>query len=49
MSKIKSVSLTEFQFSVPDIGLEQAAAGVGNMAYVKGSEFSARRFAIRKS
>ena len=47
MSKIRSVSLTEFQFTVDDMGLEQAAAGVGNMAYVKGSKFLATRFAVR--
>jgi len=47
MSKISKVTLTEFQFSVNDIGLEQAAAGVGNTAYVKGSTFPAKRFTIR--
>ena len=47
MSKIASVSLTEFQFSVDNIGLEQAAAGVGNMAYVKGASFPAKRFAVK--
>ena len=47
MPKIASVSLTEFQFAVNDIGLEQAAAGVGNMAYVKGAEFPAKRFAVK--
>ena len=40
MSKITSVALTEFSFDVENIGLETAAAGVGNMAYVKGSTFS---------
>ena len=49
MPTISSVSLTEFQFTVNDIGLEQAAAGVGNMAYVKGSSFPAKRFAVRIS
>lgn len=47
MPKITSVSLTEFQFAIDDIGLEQAAAGIGNMAYVKGASFQAKRFAIR--
>ena len=47
MSIIDQVTLTEFQFDVKDIGLEQAAAGVGNMAYVKGNTFTARRFAVR--
>jgi len=47
MSTINQVTITEFQFKVPDIGLEQAASGVGNMAYVKGSQFAARRFAIQ--
>lgn len=47
MPLIARVEITSFQFEVPDIGLEQAAAGVGNMAYVKGSVFTARRFAIR--
>ncbi len=47
MASIRSVTLTEFQFTVDDIGLEQAAAGVGNMAYVRGSEFLAKRFAVR--
>ena len=47
MSTIARIEITEFTFDVPDIGLEQAAAGVGNMAYVKGSAFTARRFALR--
>ena len=47
MSTITRIEITEFTFDVPDIGLEQAAAGVGNMAYVKGSAFTARRFAVR--
>lgn len=47
MTSIKSVRCTEFEFTVDDIGLEQAAAGVGNMAYVKGARFTARRFAVR--
>jgi L-alanine-DL-glutamate epimerase-like enolase superfamily enzyme len=46
MATIKRVEITEFAFEVPDLGLEQAAAGVGNMAYVKGSRFAARRFAV---
>jgi L-alanine-DL-glutamate epimerase-like enolase superfamily enzyme len=46
MAKITSVSITEFGFDVRDIGLETAAAGVGNMAYVKGSTFRAKRFAV---
>ena len=47
MATIKRVEITEFSFEVSNIGLEQAAAGVGNMAYVKGSTFAARRFALR--
>jgi hypothetical protein len=48
-SIITAVAITEFEFTVNDIGLEQAAAGVGNMAYVKGNRFPARRFAVRIS
>ena len=47
MAAIDRVSLTEFSFDVHDIGFEQASAGVGNMAYVKGAVFTARRFAVR--
>ncbi len=47
MATIKRIEITEFSFEVSNIGLEQAAAGVGNMAYVKGSTFAARRFALR--
>ncbi|MEE2752740.1 MAG: enolase C-terminal domain-like protein [Candidatus Latescibacterota bacterium] len=47
MSKIKSIALIEFQFHLDDIGIEQAAAGVGNMAFVKGAQFPAKRFAVR--
>jgi L-alanine-DL-glutamate epimerase-like enolase superfamily enzyme len=47
MPKITRITLTEFQFTVSDIGLEQAAAGVGNMAYKKGSSFPAKRFAVK--
>ncbi len=47
MSRITSVACTEFEFTVDNIGLEQAAAGTGNMAYVKGGRFPARRFAVR--
>jgi L-alanine-DL-glutamate epimerase-like enolase superfamily enzyme len=47
MTTISSVEITQFSFAVPNIGLEQAAAGVGNMAYVKGSTFTAHRFAVR--
>jgi L-alanine-DL-glutamate epimerase-like enolase superfamily enzyme len=47
MASIRSVTLTEFQFTVDDIGLEQAAPGVGNKADVRGSEFLAKRFAVR--
>ncbi len=46
MTRIKSVALTEFEFGVDNIGLETAAAGVGNMAYVKGNRFKARRWAV---
>ncbi|MBT4099425.1 MAG: mandelate racemase, partial [Gemmatimonadetes bacterium] len=48
-STIRAVAITEFEFTVDNIGLEQAAAGVGNMAYVKGGKFKARRFAVRIS
>ncbi len=47
MSRIESVMITEFKFSVENIGLETAAAGVGNMAYVKGSVIEPKRFAVR--
>ncbi|MBT3603032.1 MAG: mandelate racemase, partial [Candidatus Latescibacteria bacterium] len=47
MSTIDEVTITEFQFEVTNIGLEQAAAGVGNMAYVKGNTFPAKRFAVQ--
>ena len=47
MSRIDRVQIHEFSFDVSDIGLEQAAAGVGNMAYVKGATLTARRFAVR--
>ena len=47
MGKIDRVRIHEFSFEVPDIGLEQASAGVGNMAYVKGSSLTAHRFAVR--
>ena len=47
MSRIDRVQIREFSFDVPDIGLEQAAAGIGNMAYVKGATLTARRFAVR--
>ena len=47
MSKIKSVTLTEFGFDVENIGVESGATGVGNMAYVKGATFRAKRFAVK--
>jgi L-alanine-DL-glutamate epimerase-like enolase superfamily enzyme len=47
MAKITAVRLTEFTFPVKNIGLETAAAGVGNMAMVPGNIFDARRFAVR--
>ena len=47
MSNIQSIEIIEFKFDVVDIGLEQAAAGVGNMAYKKGNSMTARRFAVR--
>ena len=46
-TKIDRVEIHEFSFSVPDLGLEQAAAGVGNMAYVAGSSLQAHRYAVR--
>ena len=47
MSYIQRIEIIEFKFEVVDIGLEQAAAGVGNMAYNKGNSMTARRFAVR--
>ncbi len=47
MPAITRVEITEFTFDVHNIGLEQAAAGVGNMAYVKGNTFTSRRYAVR--
>lgn len=47
MSVMTRVEIISFEFDVRNIGLEQAAAGVGNMAYVKGNVFPARRFGIR--
>ena len=47
MDTIKSVDIIEFAFETPDIGLETASAGVGNMSYIKGSRFTAKRFAIK--
>jgi len=47
VSKISRVTLTEFSFDTPDIGLDTAAAGVGNMAYAKGEIFKAKRFAVK--
>jgi len=35
-------SVTEFEFTVNDTGLEQAATGTGDMAYVKGSRHCRR-------
>lgn len=49
MSLIRSVAITEFEFTVNDTGLEQAATGTGDMAYVKGSRLPTRRFAVRIS
>ena len=46
MSLINRVEITEFSFEIPDIGLEQASAGVGNMAYKKGEIMSTTRFAV---
>ena len=48
MSKITKIKLTEFSFDVPNIGLETAAAGVGNMAWIKDGLFKAKRFAVKK-
>ena len=44
---VDRVEVHEFEFEVPDLGLEQAAAGVGNMAYVAGGSLTARRYAVR--
>jgi len=47
MTAITSVELTEFSFLTPNIGLETAAAGVGNMSFVKGNQFEAKRIAVK--
>lgn len=47
MTSITSVGITEFAFPTKNIGLETAAAGVGNMSYVKDADFLAKRFAIK--
>lgn len=47
MARITSVEIVEFSFPVDNIGIETGAAGVGNMAYVKGATFAAKRFAVR--
>jgi len=47
MAVINRVTITEFTFDVPNIGLETAATGVGNMAYVEGAVFKPKRFAIK--
>lgn len=47
MAHIESIQITEFTFRVENIGLETAAAGVGNMAYVKGAVYEPKRFAVR--
>lgn len=47
MAKITALRLIEFSFITENIGLETAAAGVGNMAWVKGGKFAAKRFAIK--
>ena len=46
MSTIDRVEISEFSFEVENIGLEQATAGIGNMAYVRGSKFTASRYAV---
>ena len=46
MSRIDRVEISAFSFETANIGLEQATAGVGNMAYVKGSTFAATRYAV---
>ena len=47
MSCIDRVEVHDFTFQVPDLGLQEAAAGVGNMVFVKGGHLTARRYAIR--
>ena len=47
MTTIQSVTLTEFTFSLPHNRLENAAARVGNMAYVAGATFEPSRSAVR--
>ena len=47
MSKITKIKLTEFSFDVPNICLETAAAGDGNMAWIKDGLFKAKRFAVK--
>ncbi|HJL56610.1 MAG TPA: hypothetical protein QF597_03855, partial [Arenicellales bacterium] len=46
MATITKVTLTEFAFTMENIGLETAAAGVGNVTYVPGGNFAAKRFAV---
>lgn len=46
MTTINAIRITEFTFPVENIGLETAAAGVGNMAMVPGHTFEATRFAV---
>ncbi len=47
MPTITKVSITEFTFEVDNIGLEVAAAGNGNVAYVKGARYPTQKIAIR--
>ena len=47
MARITAVTITEFTFTVDNIGLETATVGVGNMAWVKSNKFNATRFAVR--
>jgi L-alanine-DL-glutamate epimerase-like enolase superfamily enzyme len=48
MSTIDRVEIQVFTYTVKDLGLAgQSAAGVGNLAYVPGSEMQQTRFAVR--
>jgi L-alanine-DL-glutamate epimerase-like enolase superfamily enzyme len=48
MSTIERVEISVFTYNVPNLGLAgQSAAGVGNLAYVPGSQMSQTRFAVR--
>jgi hypothetical protein len=48
MSTIDRVEIHVFTYNVQNLGLAgQSAAGVGNLAYVAGSEMKQTRFAVQ--